>query len=249
MYKYDVHVALCLIVYVAINIAILNTILTQLIIVMGNAGSQLTTEAGVPFFEGQKVIFIEEQDSFKEQVMGDVGVITEIVMTDDERQESQYLVVWLYRNRKVVRVFDLEEITHEGPVDDCLFSDVKKERYDDDWWERGYKWEPRPSGIHWDSFVDHHTGNQFARGDCVLIEPNFCKSQYHRFMVDVNVGDKCILLEYFYEPNECLGDMQKHYFRMYSCTKMENVRVLEGSFCHTKFDFRKKIDDVPDKFW
>ena len=139
---------------------------------MGNAGYQLTTEAGVPFMEGQKIIFIEEQDSTKEQVKGDIGVIIEIVLFNDEREESQYLVVWLYRNRKVVRAYD-NEITHEGPVDDCSWCDVTDGEYDDDWWERGPRWEPRPSGICWDSFLDPHTGNHSARGDCVLIEPNY----------------------------------------------------------------------------
>ena len=61
----------------------------------------------------------------------------------------------------------------------------------------------------------------------------------------MNIGDKCVLPDFLYEPNENKGDVQKHYFRLYSYNEKFIVRVLEGSFCHDKNDYKEKIKDVP----
>ena len=140
--------------------------------------------------------------------MGDIGVIVEMVLDADERDESQYIVVWLYRNYKVVRAYE-NDITHHGPVDDCKFCYVHDKEFDDDWWKRRPGWEIPPSFISWDSFFDPHTGNLFARGYRVVIEQNYVTSKFHRNMVDVNFGDKCILLDYRYKQNKFYGDIQK----------------------------------------
>lgn len=137
------------------------------------------------------------------------------------------------------------DITHHRPVDDCNFFYVNNEEFDDDWWQRGPGWESPPNGIRWDSFVDLHTVNLFARGDCVLIKKSHITSKFHLYMVDVTVGDKCVLIYYKYEPHKCYGNIQKHYFLMFSYRKKEIIRVLEGSFCHEKDDFRNKLSDVP----
>ena len=98
--------------------------------------------------------------------------------------------------------------------------------------------------ITWDIYVDPHTGNLFDRGDCVIIEENYVISQYHRD-VHVGVGDKCVLLDFRYEQNDTFGDIQKHYFILYSYNEHSLVRVLEGSFCHIKEGLGNKICDVP----
>ena len=61
----------------------------------------------------------------------------------------------------------------------------------------------------------------------------------------MKIGDKCVLLDFLYEPNENKGDVQKHYFRLYSYNEQSIVRVLEGSFCHDKNNYKDKIKDVP----
>ena len=101
-----------------------------------------------------------------------------------------------------------------------------------------------PAGIKWSYFVDPHTGNEFAQGDCVVIEEDCVLSQFYRRNVDVKVGYKCVLLDFLYEPNKNKGDVQKHYFRLYPYNETSIVRVLERSFVHDKSDYTDKIKDV-----
>ena len=177
---------------------------------------------------------------------GGIGVIVEITTEPDEMDHCNYMVVWLYRNCKVVRAWE-EDLTHHAPVDDCFIDEIHDSRYDDDHWERPDAWERPPTGLTWDMYVDPHTGDTFARGDCVIIEANFVFSQYHRHENDVGVGDKCVLLDFRYEPNRNFGDIQKQYFILYSYKEESLVRVLECLFCHIKEGFRNKICDVPKK--
>ena len=65
--------------------------------------------------------------------------------------------------------------------------------------------EKPPRDIKWSSFVDPHTGNEFSLGDCVVIEKNYVLSTFDRRNVEVNIGDKCVLLDFLYEPNEKRG--------------------------------------------
>ena len=65
----------------------------------------------------------------------DIGVIVEITTEPDERDHCDYMAVWLYRNCKVVRVWE-GDVTHHGPVDDCFLSEIHEEDSDDDHWER-----------------------------------------------------------------------------------------------------------------
>lgn len=66
----------------------LNTLFPQSREILGNAhGYQLTNDAGVPFIEFQKVIFNEEKESLLVQVKGDIGVIVEIVLDAEKRDE------------------------------------------------------------------------------------------------------------------------------------------------------------------
>lgn len=192
--------------------------------------------------ECQKAIFIEYQDSVLVQVKDDIGVIIEIVMDPDKKDGSQYMVFWLYRKFKVVWAFETD--THHGPVDEFNYCYVHNEEFDDDWWQRRPGWEIPPSGISLDYFVEPHTGNIFSRGDCIMVEQNYVTSKFHHNMVDVNFGDRYVLLDYKYEPNQCYGKIQKHYFIMFSYNEKEIVLVLEGYFCHAKDDFRNKSSNV-----
>ena len=110
------------------HLVILNTILPQVRVIMCNAhGYRLTNEADVLFMEGEKVIFNEDQASLLVQVNGDIGVIVNVFLDPDERSESQYMVVCLYRNCKVVRDFEIDitsDVQHR-----CITWFSKKKRY------------------------------------------------------------------------------------------------------------------------
>ena len=54
---------------------------------MGNAGSHLATEEGVQFREGKKLIFHHEKVSHMEQEKGDIGVVVQIIIEPDERDQ------------------------------------------------------------------------------------------------------------------------------------------------------------------
>ena len=70
------------------HLVILYTLFPQLREIIGNGHSyQLPNDAGVPFMEGENVIFNEEQDSSLVQVKVDIGVIVEIVLDADEMEE------------------------------------------------------------------------------------------------------------------------------------------------------------------
>ena len=212
-------------------------------------------EDGRRFWIGNQVIFLEpdcecqEPDcTCHEQKEGDIGVILDITTVPDERDAVDYMHVWLYRNRKVVRAYEWEVLHNHAP-DDNFLNEVHHEKYDVDWWQRPPHYEAPPSNISWNDFVDPHTGNVFAKGDVVVIEQNFVFSQFHRHEVDIEVGDKCVLIDFRYEPNDNVGDIQKHYFRLYSYNKKSFIRVMEGSFCHDKTDYRDKIKDIPRGMW
>ena len=61
--------------------------------------------------------------------------------------------------------------------------------------------------------------------------------------------DKWVPIDFKYERNTNVGDIQKHYFRLYSCNKKSFIRVMEGSFCHVKKDYRDKIKNIPRGLW
>ena len=155
-------------------------------------GVGMWDEEGRRFYVGNQVIF-QDVDDYDHQVDGDIGVIVSIANEPDERDHQDYMAVWLYRSYKVVRAFEGDVLHHKGP-DVSFHDDAHQNLYDIDWWVRLVCYTKPPTDIKWSSFVDPHTGNTFARGDCVVSEENYASSQFDRHNVDVNVGDKCVLL-------------------------------------------------------
>ena len=49
-----------------------------------------------------------------------------------------------------------------------------------DWWVRPPCYEKPPTGKKWSDSVDPRTGNDFAQGDCVVIEKNYVLSHFDR---------------------------------------------------------------------
>ena len=119
-----------------------------------------------------------------------------------------------------------DDLTHNAPVDDLFSSWNHDSCYNNDHWKRLGDWERPPTGITWDMYVDPCTGDTFARGDCVIIEPNCVFSQYNLHENDVGVGDTCVLLEFWYEPNRNFRDIQKQYFILYSYNEEHRKKSL-----------------------
>ena len=164
------------------------------------AGDDLLDEDGRRYFEGNQVIF-QNVDEYDHQVNGDIGVIVSIANAPDERDQYEYMAVWLYKSHKVVRAFESDVLHHKSP-DDYFDDDVKLMLYDLDWWVRPPCYETPPIGTKLSDFVDPHTGNEFSLGDCVVIEENYVLSTFDRLNDEVNIGDKCVLLDSLYESNK-----------------------------------------------